>query len=755
MLAFLFVLVVLALAVGAGGVWWLTYDLPDVATLLASQQTNQVMQTTRVYANDGRTLLFSHGRFEQKKAELDQISPKLIDALLATEDRRFYEHHGVDPLGIGRALIRNVNDKGMSEGASTITQQLTRTLFLSQERSIKRKVREMVLSWQLEDHLTKNEILERYLNTIYFGEGAYGIQAASTMFFNKPARDLTTTEAALLAGLPQAPSRLNPLINPEQAKKRRNEVLQNLVDYGKLSQAEADSLKERPLGLNPLPNRGNLGDRVPFFNRFLQQRIMSWYGLSEQEFWQAGFNIYTTLDLRAQQLAEAAVAEACAQFGHTRSKNEASLVALNGNDGALLAYVGGRDFGTSQYDKATQALRSPGSLFKVFTYTAALAQGLSPRDVMVDEPIQLGDWKPTNYSKSHAGAMTLAQAFAFSNNVIAVKVLHEIGADTVVSLAKRMGIESPLKPYLALTLGGSSVNLFEITGAINAIPNQGVWVKPYLVKRIDDSQGNTVYQHASQRRDVVAPTVANTMVRMMQGVVDYGTGQRAKFNRPVGGKSGTSDQHRDAWFVGFTPELTAGVWVGNTDNSTMPSSIAGGTLPATAWRLFSQRYLAPLPAKDFAIPQSITLPPDWFTSPPPRPEAEGVSLDGARIDLDSIPLPTTTSDDLFSGESASPQSQYVPPTPQGMAPPPPEANSPPSLYQPALPPPSASQGGYRLPSPNRQSEPNRLVIPPTPAPSPQRSSSGGGGGYPTQPSYMQQGAAPLPQSGEQQGAPTP
>lgn len=627
------ILLSLVLLVGGFG-FYATYDLPPVEELMAQRQNTSAWEGTRIYASDESTVIFSNGRFRHKKIQLGQISPHVVDAIIATEDRRFYSHQGVDPLGIARATFTNLTNKEMQEGASTITQQLARNLFLSQERSLRRKFREMWLAWQLEQTYSKDAILEMYLNTIYFGEGAYGVQAAAEVYFSKPADKLSIPEAALIAGLPQAPSRLNPFVNPDLALKRRNEVIDNLVEAGKLSAGEAEGLKNQGLGLNPLPNRLSLGDQVPFFNRLVQQRVMNWYGLNEQEFWQAGFKIYTTIDLRAQRLAENAVASASRQYGRTGSQQEASLVCLRSSDGAVVAYVGGRNFKNNQYDKASMARRSPGSLFKVFTYAEALSQGYRPEDVLVDEPISFGNWKPENYNKSHAGAMTLAQAFAYSNNVIAVKLLYEIGPQSVVDLAQRMGVESPLKPYLALTLGGSSVTLLEMTGAVNAFNNQGLWVKPYVVTRIVDPAGNTIFRHESQVRDVVSPTVANTMVRLMQGVVQYGTGRQAQFAHPAAGKSGTSDLHRDAWFVGYTPDYTAGVWVGNNNNSPMDSAIAGGTLPASTWRQFMQAFVAALPPKDFELPNSTTLPPQLFDDAAPDPTAEG----GIRIEpLDDMP----------------------------------------------------------------------------------------------------------------------
>jgi penicillin-binding protein 1A len=705
---------VLMVVLGLGGFgWWATHDLPPVEELLASQKTINSHQSTQVFAGDGTTVIFSNGAFKHKKVPLSQISPALTEAIVATEDRRFYWHKGVDPISIGRATIRNFTDKGLSEGASTITQQLARTLFLTQERSARRKFREMWLAIQLEQHFTKQELLEMYLNSIYFGEGAYGVEAAAQVYFGKSVKDLTIPQAALIAGLPQAPSRLDPFINPEMATRRRNEVLDNLVEVGKVKSKDVAALKKQGLTLHaPSLGRQSAGDLVPYFNRLVQQRIMNWYGLNEQEFWQAGFKIYTTLDIRAQRLAEQAVERASLKFGRSKQGQEAALVAMNAKDGAIIAYVGGRNYRQSQYDRASMARRSPGSLFKVITYTAALMNGFKPDDVQVDEPVHYGNWTPENYDRRHAGRMTLAQAFAQSNNIIAVKLLYEVSPQTVVDLAGRMGVESPLKPFLALTLGGSSVTLLEMVGAVNTVNNQGIWTQPFVVNRIVDGQDQVVYEHEPRVRDVVSPEVAGTMVKMMQGVVDYGTGRAARFGgRPVAGKSGTSDKNKDAWFVGFTPTTIAGVWAGNDNNTSMGSTIAGGTLPATAWRLFMEQYLANQPIVPFGGGTVGTVSPgsddggeaaQWYQGQAPSPTQEGgVSAEGVPLielrnllgDPNSVrpsdpstntpdnspqPVPSTVTPSFGPPRPVAPVQPFPAPPPSASAPVRPNPSPPPS-----------------------------------------------------------------------------
>ena len=611
-MGFLLSLFLIACLLAGGYGWNAVQDLPPVSVLLQqNREATPLKKSSQVLANDGRTVILSNGRYRHQTLTLKQISPHFIKALLSTEDRRFYLHHGVDPIGIFRAAIRNIRSKGLREGASTITQQLARSLFLTNERSAKRKLRELWLAWQLEDELSKDEILARYLNTIYFGEGAYGIHAAAKIYFNKPASQLTLLEGAMLAGLPQAPSAYNPFHHPKLAKKRRAVVLRNLVEVGQITQAEADGLSQKPLGLHAPPNRLGLNDRAPFFNQQVRKKVMAWYGLSEQEFWQSGFKIYTTLDLRAQRLAERAIVKASKQYNRLAANNEAALVSLKAKTGAVMAYMGGRNFSRSQYDRAGDATRSPGSLFKVVTYAAAIESGYKPSDVFVDEPIRYGKWTPANYDKAHHGPMPLAQAFVLSNNIIAVKLLHLLGPPNVVSLAHRLGVVSDLKPFLSLTLGGSSVTVLDMTSVVATLVDQGVWHKPYWIESIVDRQGKLIYRHEPESKGAVSPTTANTMVNLMSGVTRYGTAKRALFGRPIGGKTGTSDEYRDAWFVGFTPSIVTGVWVGNDNNTPMPKvgrlPISGGTMPTELWKLYMASLLKHSAPEGFSIPHSHSI----------------------------------------------------------------------------------------------------------------------------------------------------
>jgi len=582
--------VITALVIGGAGLGWylLTKDLPSVRSLINQRQSVIMHQqnSSKVLASDNKTIILENGQYLVHPTKVSEVAPDFIKALVATEDRRFYLHKGVDPIAIFRAVGRNVKGKGLQEGGSTLTQQLTRQLFLSNERSLQRKIKEILLAMQMEQELSKQEILELYMNYVYFGQGAYGIEAASEVFFNKKPKDLTLVQAALLAGLPQAPSNYNPLVNPELAKRRRNEVLQNLVEVGAITTIQCQEYQKKPLDLHPNLTRLSIKNKAPYFNQIVMQQVMDWFGLTEQEFWQSGYKVHATLNPLANEAARSAIDQSTKDYKRTAANQQIALVSLNPQTGAVVAYEGGKNFQASQYDRLQKAQRSPGSTFKVFTYTEAMRQGFSSQQVVVDEPVTFGTWKPENFDKRHHGAMTLARALSSSNNVIAVKLMDSVGVENVVNLAKELGIASPLQANLSTTLGGSSVYPIELVQAFSSIANHGVKVKPYFIDFIEDDTGEVVYQNTPDIVPVLDPEIADKMTVMLQRVVNHGTGMAANLNNgvPVAGKTGTSDQNRDAWFVGYTPVLIAGVWVGNDDNTPMPESITGGTIPAITWK---------------------------------------------------------------------------------------------------------------------------------------------------------------------------
>lgn len=589
---------ILCLLVG-GYIFFTIATLPSVDRTLENGVTPS--PTSQILARDN-SLIRAYGKFHHKPVSLSEIPSALIDALLTTEDRRFYQHGGIDPRGILRAFLRNIRSQEVEEGGSTLTQQLARNIFLSNERSIHRKIWEALLARKLEQKLTKDQILEMYLNNVYFGEGAYGLGAASLVYFGKSPKELDMAECALLVGLPQAPSRYNPFNNPDLAIKRRNEVLQKMVEAGKLSESEARVLKKRKLHLNPHGHDLASINKAPFFSQYVVEHVLAQLDIDEQTFWQRGIKVYTTLNPKAQQIAEDQIRISSRAYG---GQHQAALLSLDTN-GGMLAYVGGRDFTTSQYDRVSQARRSVGSLFKVFVYITAIEKGISPLAVYLDAPVQYGNWRPENYDKRHHGYMTLAHALVESNNVVAVKLINDISPEAAIKTAQEMGIKSPMEPNISLALGAMDASLKEMTAAFNVLNNKGTYVEPYAIEKIVGRNGHLLYEHRSDKKKVLERSVRDTMVELMQGVIRYGTGRAAVIDRPAAGKTGTSDNYQDAWFIGFTPEATTGVWVGNDDNSTMVD-ITGGTLPANIWQAYMSKLLAGIGKGDFELAEAYPL----------------------------------------------------------------------------------------------------------------------------------------------------
>ncbi len=569
---------IVALAIAGIAGFLALQDTPNIDTLLKEHAPGNGQNT--VILDRHNHPIYSYGKFQHKHMALANVNEQFIQALIATEDRRFYAHPGIDPLGIARAMLVNLRQKSVSQGASTLTQQLVRTLYLSNARSYKRKLQEVWLSLQLEQRLSKDDILEAYLNNVYFGEGAYGIAAASQIYFNVPPANLTLPQAATLAGLPQAPSQYNPFYNKDDATARRNEVLQNMVEAGYLTSEKAKAAQDTPLTLNPHGRLVSDAHGAPYFTQYVIQQIRDYFGLDEQTFWQSGLQIHTTLDPAAQQHAHTAILNN-PQLANTPALQVAALM-LDLPSGDILAYIGGRNYAKSQYDRVKLANRPPGSLFKVFTYAAAMERGLPFNQVYLDVPIQVKDWAPKNYSGEHVGPTTLARAFITSNNIVAVKLLHAIDPSNVVALAKRLGVRSTLEPNLSLTLGSSSTTLWEMCAAIGAIGANGQRVEPHAITRVTDRQGRELFKHYAMPQTVLEPSTTEPMQALMAGVVKLGTGRAANIGRPAAGKTGTSDDNRDGWFVGYTPNTLMGVWMGRDDNEPV-SHLVGGGAPAQIW----------------------------------------------------------------------------------------------------------------------------------------------------------------------------
>jgi penicillin-binding protein 1A len=585
----------LVLAVG-GTLAWCLFTLPFNGGLVVEPTPSALV----IEANSGEVFA-TRGIFKGDKLAAGDLPPHLAKAVVAIEDRRFYDHNGIDLRGMIRAAWRNARAGATREGGSTITQQLARLTYLSQERTLKRKVQEAMLAVWLERQLPKEEILVRYLNTAYFGAGAYGVDAAAKRYFGKAAKELSLPEAAMLAGLVRAPSQLAPHRNLDGARERAEVVLQAMAESGFVTRAEADAARAKPAALR-LPPETPPG--ANYFVDVVAGDVKRLLGSGP-----ADLSLRTTLDRDLQRLAEDVVAKKLEAEGAARNVGQAALVAL-APDGAILALVGGRDYGESQFNRATQAKRQPGSLFKLFVYQAAFEKGLTPQTVLVDRPVQIGDWEPQNANGRFRGPVNLRTAFAHSINTVAAQLADEVGVDSVIAVAKRMGVQSELPAVPSLALGSAEVTLMEMARAFAAVA-AGSAVEPYAVRAI------RAREQALYTRPAAAPTPSReagftraAMLDLLSAVVREGTGKAARLQVPVAGKTGTTQEHRDAWFVGFTPEIVVGVWVGNDDNSPT-KNVTGGDLPARIWRDFASQATAMMarrkaPAVSSRVPSPAT-----------------------------------------------------------------------------------------------------------------------------------------------------
>lgn len=552
------------LATGSGaalawGYWSIERTLPDTSDISTFVRDG----TLTIKAADGTTLQ-QLGPATRDKLKMQQIPPKVVEAFLAAEDRRFYQHSGIDYQSIVRAFASNLVARDVVEGASTITQQLARTVYLNQERSFWRKAQEALLAQKIERELTKQEILEKYLNLVYLGSGAYGVADAAWVYFSKPVNKLTLSEIATIAGLPPAPSDYSPLVNLQSAQERRSIVLARMQEAGYITAAEAEEARSQPLKIKPsLPKK--LYSDTPYFTSYVQQELPKYVSKEQLEI--GGLTVETTLNPKWQKKAESVVKEFVNSAGPAEGFTQAALVAIDPRNGEIRAMVGGTDFTNSQFNRVTQAQRQPGSSFKTILYTAAIATGMSPYASYLDAPYSVDGYQPQNYSRKYNGWMTLRDALTNSINIISVKLIVDIGFDPVTKMAKLMGIKSKLMPTYSLALGASEVNLLELTSAYGTLATQGKHVETHGIRRIINRKGEVIYDSDFKAKQVVDKTTAAIMTWMMQNVVNSGTGRAAQLGRPVAGKTGTSEQARDLWFVGFIPQLVTGVWLGNDDNS--------------------------------------------------------------------------------------------------------------------------------------------------------------------------------------------
>ncbi|MBI1777650.1 MAG: PBP1A family penicillin-binding protein [Proteobacteria bacterium] len=597
----IWVVILLGLVIG-----YEALQLPDTSGLEQSTRKPAI----RLAAADGATFA-SFGEYYGKPIAVAELPKALPDAVIATEDRRFWRHYGVDPLGLARALWVNLAHRGIRQGGSTITQQLAKNLFLTPERSLARKIQELLLAFSLERRFTKDEILTVYLNRVYLGAGAFGVSAAAERYFGKEANELNLYESALIAGLLKAPSRYSPAASPERSRERTRQVLANMVVAGYITQAAAAAAEHLPVG------RGNFtmaGAGSRYFADWILDQVGDYVGAPTSD-----LTVITTIDPVLQRIAEAAVEAALAKSGSQRNVGEAALVAL-GPDGAVKAMVGGRDYRESQFNRATQALRQPGSAFKPFVYLAGLEAGITAEQIFQDSPFSIGGWSPANFDRRFRGPISVSEAFAQSINTVAVAVSERVGRRRVIEAARRLGITAALEDAPSLALGTSEVTLIELTQAYGAFATGGEGVWAHGIEEIRDAAGQVLYRRSGGGPGrVIEPGPAAEMTRLMTGVIDRGTGRSAKLDRPAAGKTGTSQSFRDALFVGFTADLIAGVWLGNDDGQAM-KAVTGGNLPAELWSAFMREADRGRPIKPLVVPPqpqtSFILP--WLTGGPAR-----------------------------------------------------------------------------------------------------------------------------------------
>ena len=580
-------LIALAVAVGVA-----MSALPSYQELTRRDDLGQMI---RVRANDG-TVLVSLGPSFGEWLTFDEIPPIMREAMVAVEDKRFRSHIGVDPIGLARAVKVRFEEGAWTQGGSTITQQLARNIFLTNTRTFGRKLKEAILALAIERRFSKDQILELYLNRVYFGGGAYGIDAASRRFFGHSAEDLSLSEAAIIAGLVKAPSNYSPTADAEAARGRAGVVIDLMLENGTITPAQAAAAEPAEVKLVPTPKQNS----VRYFTDWaLPQLDMLIEETSEP------IDVWTTLDLDMQKSANDAV------NANTPRGAQGALVALD-RDGAVRAMVGGKDYVASLYNRATQAQRQPGSAFKLFVYLAALENGFEPNQVVVDEPVDIRGWSPRNSTRSFSGPVTLREAFARSINTISAKLGQAVGFRTVADMAQRFGITTEVNTHPSMVLGTSDVRLIDMTRAFASVAAKGVAVVPYGIRRVTTADGYLLYQHeVDESRVLVAPWVAAQMTDLLQAAVMTGTGRAAQIGRPVAGKTGTTSGNKDGWFIGFSSGLTTGVWMGRDDADPIPG-LQGGRAPARAFHDFMVEAVAGRPVQKFDIEVAL---PDWQVEP--------------------------------------------------------------------------------------------------------------------------------------------
>ena len=596
-LGFLIILLVMVTGIGCGFLTASMNTKPDLAHDILPPASSHI------YDANGNEIANIHADENREPVKIAQVPKDLQNAFVAVEDNRFYDHMGVDPRGIARAIYANLRGRTVTEGGSTITQQLAKNAYLTQDRTLKRKIQEVFLALQLERQYTKQEILELYLNQIYFGQGAYGVQAAAQTYFGKNVEDLDLDECAMLAGIPKSPNYYSPQNNLQAAQERKATVLDQMAKYGYITETEAAKTKKmEPTIVKPKPK--DTTNQSAYFVDYVTQLMIDKYGADAV--YKEGLKIYTTIDMDMQKAAE----DAMKNLPNSRvdangvQQPQGALVAIDPHNGYIKAMVGGR--GTDQFNRATMAERQPGSAFKPFVFAAALENKFTPSTVIDDSPMKVGDWAPQNYNRTFNGKVTLRYVAEQSLNVPTVKIAQKLGIDKPIYYAQEMGISSFVLDgpqndrSLSAALGGltKGVTPLELVSAYGTFANKGVHVDPVAVTKVLDRNGKVLEQAEPKQRSVISEQSAAELTDMLQGVIQKGTGTRANIGRPAAGKTGTTSDYHDAWFVGYTPDLVAGVWIGSDDNASL-GGMSGGLTPAVIWKAFMSKALASTPPKNF------------------------------------------------------------------------------------------------------------------------------------------------------------
>jgi 1A family penicillin-binding protein len=581
-------------------------NLPDVRQL----RNFLPSETTYIYDIKGKLLASVHGEANREVVTLDRISPNLKRAVLASEDSHFYYHHGINPTGIGRAIVVNAIAGGVKEGGSTITMQLVKNLFLSQKRAITRKLAEAVLAIRLEQILAKDQILEMYLNQVYWGHNNYGVQTAARTYFDKSAENLTIAESAMMAGLIQAPEQFSPFASMKLAKQKQKEVLGRMLELKWITQQEYDDALKQEIKLGRI--RSFQGSALPYVSNTVAQELAKKFG--RDALLKGGMRVQTTVDAKFQIMAEDTVKKWHKTLrGQGLSKNQIALVAVDPRTHFVKALVGGVDPKASEFNRATQALRQPGSSFKPFVYYAAFATGkYGPDTTVIDAPVSYRDgngwYFPRNYDGSFGGAMTIRKALAVSRNIPVIKLGKTVGMSKVIETCRVLGIMSPMEPVTSLPLGAIGVTPLEMASAYATFANYGWQSPPTIIARITDSSGNVLLDNTPKPKLVLDSWASAAIIDTMTSVMTEGTGKNAAIGRPAAGKTGTTSSEKDIWFVGTVPQLTTAVWVGRDDNKQLASGATGGVMVAPIWKDFMTQALKGVPVEKFKPPSQFPRP---------------------------------------------------------------------------------------------------------------------------------------------------